>query len=239
VQLDHVAVAVPDVRAVLDLLVGRFGGRPDAAGPGAGFRWWQWQFAHGARIEVLEPDGPPDGFLHRFLRARGAGIHHVTFKVPSLAAAVRHARGLGYEVVGIDDSSPFWKEAFLHPKQALGTVVQLAESHPELEPDAGAEWSFPPGPAPRPDPVELLGLRLSCRSADRAHRQWCAALGGRETQRNGELVFRWPDSPLRICVHLDPEAPEGPLGLELAETADIELGPTPQSVLGTPLLPGR
>ena len=72
-------------------LVGELGGAPFAAGPGLGFRFWQLAFARGGLIEVLEPDGPPDGFLHRFLAARGPGIHHVTFKVPDLRAADRSA----------------------------------------------------------------------------------------------------------------------------------------------------
>lgn len=55
-------------------------------------------------------------------------IHHVTFKVPSLAQICDGARAIDYEIIGYDDSHPDWKEAFLHPKQAQGLVVQFAET---------------------------------------------------------------------------------------------------------------
>ena len=38
------------------------------------------------------------------------------------------ARSLGIEPVGIDTRYPEWQEAFLHPKQAFGIMVQLAQS---------------------------------------------------------------------------------------------------------------
>src|SRR3990172_7853072 len=159
-QLDHVAIGVADAALAPPFLVGVLGGRRHDAGPGAGFRWWQWRFAGGGVIEILEPDGPPGGFLHRFLAARGPGVHHVTFKVADLALAAERARAHGYEVVGYDDSCPGWRECFLHPKQAQGIVVQLAESDPaaELPPGMPREGSFPPEPPMAAQPVELVGL---------------------------------------------------------------------------------
>ena len=126
IRLDHLALAVRDVREVLPFLVGELGGREDVAGPGMGFRFWQWEFAGGGRIEILQPEGPTDGFLYRFLDARGPGPHHLTFKVPDLHDAAKRSGELGYDVLGLDTSQPAWMEAFLHPKQAQGIVVQLA-----------------------------------------------------------------------------------------------------------------
>jgi catechol 2,3-dioxygenase-like lactoylglutathione lyase family enzyme len=77
-------------------------------------------------------------FLRRFIDRNGPGPHHLTFKVQDLAAAVESARAAGYEPVGIDMSDPGWQEAFLHPKDAPGIVVQLAQSSHE------GEWSSPP-----------------------------------------------------------------------------------------------
>jgi catechol 2,3-dioxygenase-like lactoylglutathione lyase family enzyme len=71
--------------------------------------------------------------MYRFLAARGPGIHHVTFNVPDIVAAAERVRRFGYEVVGYNDEFAYWKELFLHPKQALGIVVQLAEEHPMPE----------------------------------------------------------------------------------------------------------
>ena len=165
---------------------------------------------------MLQPDGPPNGFLHRFLAARGPGIHHVTFKVPDLRAAIERARRHGYEVVGVSELHPAWKEAFLHPKQAQGIVVQLAESHPELEPEEWTEFPFPPLPNAAPQPTDVLGVRLRAASEKAARRQWQELLGGECSAEPGGLVFRWPDSPLAVRARLDAAGAEGALGIEIA-----------------------
>jgi hypothetical protein len=64
--------------------------------------------------------------------------------------------------------------------------------------------------------VRLLGLRLSVHSAERARRLWHALLGGAESVEHGLHVFRWPDSPLRIAVAIDPAHEEGPTRIDVA-----------------------
>lgn len=127
ILLDHIAIALPRIADAPAAFVDVLGGVPERTRPAGVFRWASWTFAGGGIIEILEPAGP-DGFRHRFLAARGPGVHHVTFKVPDLAEVCRRAEACGSDIVGRDESDPSWKEAFLHPKQALGIVVQLAES---------------------------------------------------------------------------------------------------------------
>ena len=192
-----------------------------------------------APIEIIVPDGPPGGFLHRFIAARGAGPHHVTFKVPDIHAALDRARALGYEPVGFDDRSPSWKEAFLHPKQAQGIVVQFAEAHPELEPTTSRTISLrPPFPVTRaaPETVKVVGLLLSSRSEERALRQWQTLLGGALARERDRLVFSWPESPLRIAVRVQPDADEGPLALELCARRVLALPEGPHPALSLPLV---
>ncbi len=237
-KLDHIAFGVPDVAPVAELLAGHLGGRERGSGPGGGFLFWQWEFAGGGAIEVIVPDGPPNGFLHRFIAARGAGPHHVTFKVPDIHAALDRARALDYQPVGFDDSFPGWKEAFLHPKQAQGIVVQFAESHPEFE---EGDWGdavrpeFPPAPT-APETVQVVGLLLSSRSEERALRQWQSLLGGELARERDRLVFRWRESPLRIAVRIAPDAEEGPLALELAAAHRLALPEGPHPALALPLV---
>lgn len=212
ITFDHIAIAVPRLAAAPAVLAGGLGGRPYFGMTSDFFRFGQWRFEGGGRIEILEPHGE-DGFLHRFLAQHGPGIHHVTFKVPSLREACDRAESLGYGIVGYKDAHPEWKEAFLHPKQAMGIVVQLAQSS---QGEDGIAWQAPPGPADPPPPVTLLGLRLRARDRARARAQWESVLQGTCTEEDDALVYRWPDSPLRIAVEIDPEGKEGPVGIEYA-----------------------
>ncbi|MFQ5513244.1 MAG: VOC family protein [Myxococcota bacterium] len=232
VRFDHIAVALRKVSDVPPFLVGGLGAEPAAGGPGPGYRGGQWTFPGDARLETLEPAGEPGGFLHRFLERHGAGIHHVTFKVPSLREGCRRAEAAGYEIVGYDDHSPSWKEAFLHPKQALGIVVQLAESDDEAEDAWRPGWiELPPTPEP-PAPARLVGLRMTAPDAARARRQWGEVLRGEIEELDGELISRWPGSPMRIGITIDPSLPARPVALELEADRPLGLSGDPDPVLG-------
>lgn len=235
--LDHVAFGVPSIAGICPALAHDLGGRPYHSGPGIGFRGAQWELADGGRIEAIEPAGGGDGFLHRFLAAGGARIHHLTFKVRDIREAARAAEAHGYRVVGLSVELASWKEMFLHPKEAQGIVVQLAESHPELGDDGwSAAWPFPrlePGPRNRP---RVLGLRLAARSRAQAERQWCELLGGRPSETGEGFRVEWPGSPLRLTIRLSEVLPEGPLGLEVVDPAAVGHEPRPLDVLGCPLI---
>jgi methylmalonyl-CoA/ethylmalonyl-CoA epimerase len=231
VGFDHIAIAVPRMADAPAVLVGALGGTPTGdGGPAGAYTWAQWGFAGGGRLEILEPLGE-DGFLHRFLAARGPGVHHVTFRVPSLREACDRALATGYRIVGFDDSDPRWAEAFLHPKEALGVVVQLAESRDAESPPRPA-WPAPPGPPDPPPAVTMVGLRTRARSAARADTQWGRVLLGRRGHAGGALVYRWPGSPMRLAVEVDPEAEEGPIAIEFASARAVGLPRTPHPVLG-------
>ncbi len=229
-KFDHVAIGMERMADAADVLAGRLGGRPDSGGPGGAFRWAAWRFEGGGSLEVIEPAGT-DGFLHRFLAARGPGIHHVTFKVASLADACARAEAQGYRLVGRDESDPDWLVAYLHPKEALGIVVQLGQSGGRY---GRRPWEVPSGPAAPAPAVRVLGLRTRVRSAERARTQWERALGGslvRATE--GELVFRWPGSPMRMVAEIAPDAEEGPLAIDLGPGRDPGLPAGPVAPLGT------
>ncbi|HTO71048.1 MAG TPA: VOC family protein [Myxococcota bacterium] len=221
VKLDHVAIGLPRWQDAVELFEERLGGARSGGYDGVPFGFRHWEFAGGGRLEIVYPMGPPDGFLHRFLANGGPRVHHATFKVPSLDEAIARAAALGYDVVGVDRREPHWQEAFLHPKQAQGIVVQLVEQKPRAR---GDDWPVAP---PRGDAARMRGLRLSARSAEAARRQWGELLGGSGSSQGDALCFRWPQSPLVILVDVRPDAPEGPLWLELDAPRDLAL---PKSV---------
>ncbi len=214
IRLDHIAIALPRIADAPPVLVAVLGGVPERTRPSGVFRWASWTYAGGGRLEILEPMGV-DGFLHRFLATHGRGVHHVTFKVPDLAEVCRRAEDQGYGIVGRDESDPSWKEAFLHPKEAQGIVVQLAEAGAAAPPETPG--AIAAGMPDAPPPVRILGLRMRAHSRERALVQWRDILQGEMAARpEGGLAFRWPDSPMRILVDVDPTGAEGPLAIELA-----------------------
>ena len=230
IQLDHIAIATHRLTDAPALLAGVLGGIPFFGMDAGVFRFGQWEFEGDGRLEILEPRGA-DGFLHRFLATRGPGIHHVTFKVPNLREVCERAESLGYGIVGYNDVNPYWKEAFLHPKDALGIVVQLAQAAGK-GPTRGKWRTAPPGPANAPPPVRLLGLRTRAQSPERAARQWGELLQGRPMDDNGLLVYRWPDSPLRIAVEVAATLAEGPTQIDVVSPRPIAPLDTPDTVLG-------
>ena len=137
---DHIAIATHKVVDAPEFLVGELGGISGYGGPSGDFSWWHWDFEGGGRIEIIEPDGPEGGFVHRHLDRRGPSIHHVNFEVESLRKTCDLAEKLGFSVVGYDDSHEYWQEAFLHPKSAMGIVVQLVQ---ETHHDHDGDWEHP------------------------------------------------------------------------------------------------
>jgi catechol 2,3-dioxygenase-like lactoylglutathione lyase family enzyme len=231
VLFDHIAIGMPRTVDAAPFLSGSLGGVPDTGYPSRFYTWGTYRFQGGGSIEILEPRGS-SGFLHRFLAERGPGIHHVTFKVPSLDDVCARAEAAGYDIVGSDRSDPSWKEAFLHPRQALGIVVQFAEPGPS---HCGSPTTTPPpGVTGAPPPVTILGLRMRCLSLGRAMTQWGTVLQGQaEPGPRGGLVFRWPGSFMRLSVDIDPVQNEGPVAIELASPRMLQLPSGPHPVLNT------
>lgn len=126
--LDHVAVAVHDIRASMRLyseVLGApflFGGDNHRQA----FRWAQFRLPAGGKFELVTPLG--EGFVSRFLARRGEGVHHVTLKVPDIHAAIAHLSEAGVPLFGVSTEHDSWKEAFIHPKDANGVLLQLAQS---------------------------------------------------------------------------------------------------------------
>jgi methylmalonyl-CoA/ethylmalonyl-CoA epimerase len=125
VRLDHVGVAVEDLRVAAETWCGLLGwtagpvrALPEVtvvflAPPGA---------AGGVRLELLA--GPA---VARFLERRGPGLHHLAFAVPDVGEALAALRDRGVEAVDRvprpgAEGRPV---AFLHPRSCGGVLVEL------------------------------------------------------------------------------------------------------------------
>ncbi|MFD0471366.1 hypothetical protein ACFQ0B_25905 [Nonomuraea thailandensis] len=54
-------------------------------------------------------------------------MHHLNFHVDDLGAAVARLTGRGFRLHGLNRSDVRWQEVFLHPKEAHGVLIQLAQ----------------------------------------------------------------------------------------------------------------
>jgi methylmalonyl-CoA/ethylmalonyl-CoA epimerase len=234
IVLDHVAIGAPRINDAPDFLVGELGGKSGYGGPAGEYRFWHWDYPGIGRIEVIEPMGPPGGFVHRFLERQGPGIHHVTFMVPSLSAICERAAALGYRIVGYEDSNPGWREAFLHPKEAMGIVVQMVEAGNDAPEGEHPGWGeAPPEPDIAAPPVNVVGVRMRTSSRERAMRQWKELLEAHCEQSDDELLFTWPDSGMRIAVSVEPGVEDASVCIELRADRPLGLPDSPHPILGT------
>ncbi|MDQ6674130.1 MAG: VOC family protein [Chloroflexota bacterium] len=128
--LDHTAIAVRDIQMALPLYRDLLGGIPSGYEriSDKGFMWMSLRYPNGSQVELLAPAGE-GGFLRDFLARRGEGTHHLTFLVRDLRHAVERARAAGLRVVDEDYREPRWREAFISPRSAFGTIVQLAQTN--------------------------------------------------------------------------------------------------------------
>jgi methylmalonyl-CoA epimerase len=127
--LDHTAIAVRSISAALPLYRTLLGGVPNGFERlhERGFMWLTLRYPNGAQVELLEPVGS-EGFLQTFLDRYGERPHHMTFVVADIRRAVQRALAAGLRVVDEDYRDARWQEAFISPRSAFGTIVQLAQT---------------------------------------------------------------------------------------------------------------
>lgn len=243
-RLDHVALATRDVTEPLATLVGRLGATVLSGGEWIGFRPMQVFLGNdtgGMKVELLEPWGVHrNDFLERFLQRHGAGPHHLTFKVDDLPAAIDRVSAAGLTPVAVDLTEPEWREAFLLPHDAHGTVVQLADSNiatglPLDEYRAATtngvmgtpKW-WPDPPARANDRARLRSIVLRVQDGAAARRFFGDLLGGSPTASTADDGFEleWPGGG-RLRFEVAPDAAPGIDRLELeGEPAELEIAGT-------------
>jgi methylmalonyl-CoA/ethylmalonyl-CoA epimerase len=188
-DLDHLAIGTPALTDGWELFGGLLGGTWACGGDSPGYWWGQLEFAAGPKVELLTPTGGPDAaFLERFLAARGAGPHHFNFLVSDIEATLASVRALGIEPVGVNLGNPHWQEAFLHPRNAYGIVIQVAQQAGEPRADT------PPAGLPAPGAPTSFGL-IEHHVGDLAGatRLFTEALDGRlEATGDDTAELTWP-----------------------------------------------
>jgi methylmalonyl-CoA/ethylmalonyl-CoA epimerase len=85
-----------------------------------------------SRIELLEATAE-DSPVARFLAKRGEGLHHVSLRVPDLAAAVEKLKADGVRLISneIKVGAGGHLYVFVHPSSAGGVLLELCEDPPQ------------------------------------------------------------------------------------------------------------
>ncbi|HET7899586.1 MAG TPA: VOC family protein [Candidatus Nanopelagicales bacterium] len=128
-RFDHTAVAGPSLAPLVafyrDVLGGRFS-HGEVLPIGAVVLTFE---LGDGRIELMAPT-PGSTFFDRFLESTGGrgGVHHLTFAVDDLDAAVAQLQARGITMFGhVVDPDGIWSEVFVHPRDNGGVLVQLAQ----------------------------------------------------------------------------------------------------------------
>jgi methylmalonyl-CoA epimerase len=130
-RIDHISIAVRNLEKAKAFFLGVLGGRELFAAPVVSqkFRWTTIELGTSCFVELIDPL-EPEGFVYRFLESRGEGPHHISVQVDDLEKMHRIIQERDVPTFGYAETLPGWKEFYIHPKHAFGTLLQFAEFHP-------------------------------------------------------------------------------------------------------------
>lgn len=126
-RIAHIGVAVPDLEAALAFyrdVLHLTPGEPEMAD---GATIVSLPFGD-SEVELLAPRDA-DSPIAKFLARRGAGIHHICYRVADLDAALAACRAAGYRLI---DETPRrgaggHRIAFVHPQATAGILLELTD----------------------------------------------------------------------------------------------------------------
>lgn len=135
-RINHVAIAVDDIDEALKFWSDALGLELSHTEAEPGQRVVVAFLPAGeSEIELVEPVGE-DSPVSRFLKKRGAGLHHICLEVADIQATLARLKARGVELI---DQEPYIgtggkRIAFIHPRAAHGVLVELYERRPEEQP---------------------------------------------------------------------------------------------------------
>jgi methylmalonyl-CoA/ethylmalonyl-CoA epimerase len=129
IEIDHVAIAVRDLESAIAYYRDTYGvdveHREVVESDGVEEALLKVADSYVQLLTPVRDDSP----VARYLDKRGEGIHHVAYRVESCAEALERVKAQGHRVI---DESPRpgsrgTTVAFVHPKTAFGTLIELVE----------------------------------------------------------------------------------------------------------------
>lgn len=126
-KINHVGIAVSDLDAALDYYRDRYG--VEAAHreliESDGVEEAMIDLG-GTFVQLISPTGP-ETTVARFIERNGEGLHHVGYEVADIDHVLDHLKGLGAALIDTEPRRGGGGAivAFVHPKDGLGTLVEL------------------------------------------------------------------------------------------------------------------
>jgi len=129
-EIDHIAIAVPDLGEGIDYYRETFGATVEhrEVVESDGVEEALLRVAE-SYVQLLTPTRP-DSTVAKWLDKRGGpGIHHVGYRVADCAEALDSVKRQGFRVLDEQPrpGSRGTTVAFIHPKDALGTLIELVQ----------------------------------------------------------------------------------------------------------------
>ena len=131
-KLNHVAIAVPDVRAAASLYKSRLGATVSEPVPLPDHGVTTvFVTLDNTKLELLEPLGANSPIAAFLQRNPQGGMHHICYEVGDILAARDHLKAEGARILG--DGEPKTGAhgkpvLFVHPKDMLGTLVEIEQA---------------------------------------------------------------------------------------------------------------
>ncbi|MEE9436063.1 MAG: VOC family protein [Candidatus Adiutricales bacterium] len=127
-RIDHVSLAVKDFEKAKNFFMEILGAIPCTNAEDDNLRYYWEMFSVGdlSRMELIKATGE-GSFLDNFLESRTNGAHHITVETPDLNQFRKNLEEKGVPYFGYRKASDNWKELFIHPRDAFGILIQVAE----------------------------------------------------------------------------------------------------------------
>ena len=130
-RLNHIAIAVPNLDEGIKTYKNTLGVKVSKklALPKHGVTTVFVKLSN-TNIELLEPLGKDSPISNFLIKYPSGGVHHLCYEVSDIKGSIEYLTNAGYKILG--DGMP--REGahgrpvvFLHPKQFMGTLIELEE----------------------------------------------------------------------------------------------------------------
>jgi len=127
-RIDHVSLAVKDYEGAVEFFTKILGAVSQYNGTDNNLKYYWETFALGdlSRFEIIKSTGE-GSFLKKFLKDKQGCIHHLVLQTPNIEMTKEILEKNNIPYFGYQNYRDRWKELFIHPKDAFGVLLQVAE----------------------------------------------------------------------------------------------------------------